>query len=291
MNRETTIAEEAALDSKLKELEIQLEHARQKKADLVREREKQDLERQQKLNAEQPQRQVQELSQQINQQEIQQMGNQSVSTNSQSNMKQQLQQQNRENEPVKGLSEEAKQKHTWEKPDWALPSDAIPDASILKDSIQNPLLKAAATSGYERKVHEADIALIPGKFVQPSKTKVVEPRMVWIVANIDGSKVGKIVMHLYGNFLPLTDIFAELKGLELIRCNTTTLVVNDIEPNFFVHGGTISSFPKFFPRQATTDCYGIVLEGMDILQQLLNAPQDAVLTIKQSHIFPVKKTK
>jgi hypothetical protein len=283
--------EVGALDSELNALKIQLERARQKKAALEREREKQELERQQNLNVEERQSQIHDLSQQLNQQEFQHKGENSVSKMNQSAMKQQLNRQNEENEPVKGLSEQAKQKHAWEKPDWALPSEAIPDESILKDSIQNPLLKSAATSGYERKVHEAEIALIPGKFVQPSKAKVVEPRMVWIVVNIDGSKVGKIVMHLYGNFLPLTDIFTELKGLELIRSNSATLLVNDVEPHFYVHSGTISSFPQCFPKQATTDCYGIVLEGMDILQKLLNAPQDAVLTIKQSHIFPVKKTK
>lgn len=291
MNQAATMDEVTALDSEVKALEVQLERARQKKAALELEREKHELERQQNLNVEDLKRQIHELNEQIHQPYVQQNGENIVRAIKESTIKQHLHQQNLENEPVKGPSEQAKQKHSWEKPDWALPSEAIPDESILKDSIQNPLLKAAATSGYERKVHEADIALIPGKFVQPSKAKVVEPRMVWIVVNIDGSKVGKIVMHLYGNFLPLTDVFTELKGLELLRCSSTTLVVNDIEPHFYVHAGSISSFPQSFPKQATTECYGVVLEGMDILQKLLSAPQDAVLTIKQSHIFPVKKTK
>jgi hypothetical protein len=297
MNQSVIVGQETVLNAKLKALETQLEHARQNKAALAREREKQEFERQHKLNDDELQCQIDELNQQLNQQEFQLKGVESLRTFSkpealeQPTMEQQLLLQSCENEPVKGYSEQAKQKHSWEKPNWALPSEIISDASIIKDSIQSPLLKAVASSGYERKVHKADIALIPGKFVQPSKATVVEPRMVWIVVNIDGSKVGKIVMHLYGNFLPLTDIFTELKGLELTRCNSTTFVVKDVDPNFYVHAGTVLSFCQCFTTQATADCFGLILEGMDIFQQLLNAPNDAVFTIKQSHIFPVKKTK
>jgi hypothetical protein len=289
------------VDEELKALELKLQLARAKKAEIVRERQVQEeLQQQNQLNsgANDLQRQIEELKQQLAQQELELKNNSHQRTQFDTTAIPKESQPsshectfNSENyEPVKGLSEQAKQKHSWEKPAWALPTEAIPDDSILKDSIQNPLLRAPAGSGYERKVHEANIALIPGKFVQPSKAKV-EPRMVWIVVNIDGCKVGKIVMHLFGNFLPLTDIFTELKGLELIRCSTDTIVVQDIDPNFYVHLGTTTSFSKSFPKEASSDCYGIVIEGKDILQQVFNAPNDAVLTIKQSHIFPVKKTK
>jgi hypothetical protein len=304
MNQPATLQQLADVDAELEALEVQLELARQKKVALAREREKQQ-QQQQQLSSDDLQRQIEELKHQLAQQELEIQGDAGRGTNineaptsaqystpcQQPPIPQHVHCSLENFEPVKGLSEQAKQKHAWEKPAWALPSDAIPDSAIQNDSIQNPLLKAANASGYERKVHEADLALIPGKFVQPTNAKVLEPRMVWIVVNIDGSKVGKIVMHLYGNFVPLTDVFMELKGLELIRYNSTTLVVQDIDPNFYVHVGTTSSFAQNFPKQAKDDCYGIVLEGQDILQQVLNAPQDAVLTVKQSHIFPVKKTK
>jgi hypothetical protein len=290
------------VDDELEALELQLQQARERKAVIVREREEQERQQQRQTygGADELQRQIDELKQQLAQQELELKRNStqstkydSITTPKESQVQappvQEVQCNSEYYEPVRGLSEQAKQKHSWEKPAWALPSEAIPDDSILKDSIQNPLLKAP-TTGYERKVHEANIALIPGKFVQPTKAKV-DPRMVWIVVNIDGCKVGKIVMHLYGNFLPLTDIFTELKGLEIIRCNDNTLVIQDIEPNFYVHVGTAVSFSKSFTKQASADCYGIVLEGQDILQQVFNAPNDAVLTVKQSHIFPVKKTK
>lgn len=184
-------------------------------------------------------------------------------------------------------SEQAKQKHAWEKPAWALPTEAIPDDSIQKDSIQNPLLKQAAmSSGYERKVHAAHLEFIAGKFVTHQE-KQPDPRLVWIVVNIDGSKVGKIVMHLYGNFLPLTDIFLELKGLELKRGgNKEQFFVDDIDPAFYVHVGAVASF-----KGPTSSCYGVVLEGNDIVQKLRDAAPDAVFTIKQSHIYPVMKAK
>lgn len=194
-------------------------------------------------------------------------------------------------EPAKGASEHAKQKHEWEKPDWALPSSAIASGeSIQSESIQNGL-KQVNTGGYERKVRPTEtLALIPGMFVAHQE-KSPDPRMVWIVVNIDGSKVGKIVMHLHGNVMPMTDIFLELKGLELkYTASAKQWVVDDIEPNFYVHVGSTQSFtgPK-------TACFGAVLEGHDIVQQLLTAVQStdhaSIVTIKQSHIFPVKKAK
>jgi hypothetical protein len=314
MDTITTNQELEAVDAELEQLELQLQIAREKKAALAREREQREQLRVRELqeqkaphgnhgDANDLQRQIEELKLQLTLQEIELQKNLYKHPNNgisnahgdeqkvQPTPLQEVQYHSNNHDVVKGVSEQAKQKHSWEKPAWALPSEAIPDDSILKDSIQNPMLKAPVSTGYERKVHEANLALIPGKFVQPTKAKVVEPRMVWIVVNIDGCKVGKIVMHLYGNFLPLTDIFTELKGLELFRCDTNTLVITDIDPNFYVHVGNASSFSKKFSKQANDCCYGVVLEGQDILAQVFNAPSDAILTVKQSHIFPVKKTK
>ena len=295
------------VDAELEELELRLRNAREKKAALEREREQQEKLRQQELlkrsksvgDDDALQGQIEELKEQLALQELELRNSSNKSDGStnalvkqqQSPPIQEAQYQSENQETVRGSSEQAKQKHSWEKPNWALPSEAIPEDSILKESIQNPMLKAPAPSGYERKVHESNLALIPGKFVQPSNAKVVEPRMVWIVVNIDGSKVGKIVMHLYGNFIPLTDIFTELKGLELLRYDNDTLVITDIDPNFYVHTGNTASFAKKYSKQANDCCYGIVLEGKEILEQIIHASSDAVLTVKQSHIFPVKKTK
>ena len=295
----------ADVDAELEALELKLQIAREKKAELAREREQQlrqqELQKKVGGDADDLHRQIEALKHQLAMQEIELKENSCVNYSDgtihdyadqhPSAPIHEVQYESIHCDAVKGVSEQAKQKHSWEKPAWALPSEAIPDDSILKDSIQNPMLKPPATAGYERKVHEANLALIPGKFVQPTKAKVVEPRMVWIVVNIDGCKVGKIVMHLYGNFLPLTDIFTELKGLELFRCDGNTLVITDIDPNFYVHVGNILSFSKQFSKQANDCCYGVVLEGQDILQQIFQAPPDVVLTVKQSHIFPVKKTK
>jgi len=187
-------------------------------------------------------------------------------------------------EPVRGPSEVAKQRHAWEKPDWALPSDVLSNTpAIQSESIQNGLKQAKP--GYERKVHEADLELINGKFVQHTEKKP-DPRLVWIVVNMDGCKVGKIVMHLFGNFLPIVDIFVELKGLELKRNGNDGFVVDDIEPEFYVHAGKPGTFSG--PASA---CFGVIHEGFDIFQKLKVAAPDAVFTIKQSHIYPVKKAK
>lgn len=195
--------------------------------------------------------------------------------------------------PVKGPSEAAKQAYQWDKPDWALPTDALPDDSIQNDSIQNPLLKQAQP-GYERKVHAADLTLVAGKFVKATPVqKKPDPRLVWIVVNIDGMKVGKIVMHLYGNFLPIVDVFLELKGLEVQRKNsnnnTVVLVVPDMDPVFYIHNGSPGTFRGGPP--GGTACFGVVIEGQDVVQKLVEADPEALITIKQSHIYPVKKAR
>ena len=188
--------------------------------------------------------------------------------------------------PVKGASEATKRQHGWEKPDWALPSADTPDEHAIEtDSIQNPLLKSPQP-GYERKVHAADLKLISGKFVAPTPLqKKPDPRLVWIVVNVDGMKLGKIVMHLYGNVLPLVDTFLELKGLVLQRRQPgQLLVVEDMDPAFYVHNGTPTNF-----RGPPSACFGVVIEGQEVVQQVLQADQEALITIKQSHIYPVKK--
>lgn len=186
--------------------------------------------------------------------------------------------------PAKGASELAKVKHAWDKPDWALAESEIPaDQAILSSPIQHGLKKAK--DGYERKVFEKDLALVNGKFVAAQET-VPDPRMVWIVVNMDGCKVGKICMHLYGNYIPLADVFTQLKGLQLHR-SPHGYHIADIDPEFYVTTGTT---PGTFsgPKSA---CYGVIFEGGEVLEQMQAASAQSVFTVKQSHIYPVKKAK
>jgi hypothetical protein len=308
----TTLQEIAAVDAELEALTVKLERARQKKAAMEAQRERQQVLQQQVSQPTGPEAPASPLRQPQSQQLQKKLDSPLRSPVRRPTIGQQQQQQESqthyekefptattavsspvrrvspEGQPVKGASEMAKQKHQWDKPDWALPTDDIPDdCPIQTDSIVNPLLKQAQP-GYERKVHAADLKLVAGKFVKPSPTAVTpDPRLVWIVANIDGMKVGKIVMHLYGNFLPIADTFLELKGLEVKRPKQSMLVVEDMNPVFYIHPGT----PESFNGPRATACFGVVIEGQDIVQQLLQADPEALITIKQSHIYPVKKAK
>jgi hypothetical protein len=181
-----------------------------------------------------------------------------------------------------------KDKHRWAKPGWALPEEQIQqEQGIITDSIQNGLKKPNA-GGYERKVFAKQLAppIAEGKFVRNLSAKKPDPRMVWIVINVNGVKRGKIVMHLYGNAEGIVDKFLELKGLEMERENGM-LVCKELTPHFYVSGGKAAQLPKNNPQAV----YGVVLEGQDVLKQVQNASADAVISIKQSHIFPVKRAK
>ena len=180
--------------------------------------------------------------------------------------------------------EQLKKQHEWEKPIWAAPTDDIPpDQSIISDPINNPFLKPAQHGGYQRQVKEKDLEIIKGTFVSPEKTKKLEPRLTWIVVNINKRKVGKIVMHLYGKDVNgIVDQFLELKGLEIERQNGM-LVVPGINPTMHVtSAGTAGLDSK-------SGVFGVIQEGRNIFDAIMNAPPDAILSIKQAHIYPVKK--
>ena len=191
-------------------------------------------------------------------------------------------------EPVVVKSPSLQDKHKWSKPGWALPEEAIQqEEGIVTDSIQNGL-KKPTTGGYERKVFAKQLAppVKQAKFVRNLTAKKPDPRMVWIVINVNGVKRGKIVMHLHGNADAIVDKFLELKGLEMSRQNGM-LVCTELEPHFYVSGGQVAQLPTNNPQAV----YGVIMEGADVFQQAMNAQADAVISIKQSHIFPVKRAK
>jgi chemotaxis protein histidine kinase CheA len=184
-----------------------------------------------------------------------------------------------------------KQKHQWEKPAWALPSDAVQeDADILTAPIQNGL-HANQGNGYSRRVFAKDIHKIEGNFIAPTKD-APPSRLAWIVVNLDGDKVGKIVMHLEEdtsnneNVDRLVGQFLDLKGLAMERTKDGNLVLKDFNPQLVV---TTKKSPK--RRGKTNNVIGEVQEGQDVLETVLKAGADSIVTIKQAHIYPVKKAR
>jgi len=179
--------------------------------------------------------------------------------------------------------ESLKQKYAFEKPGWAAPAEVIEkDDAIDCDSINNPLLKKAQHGGYVRQVHEKDIALVKGTHVKPTAAKI-EPRLTWIVINVNKRKVGKIVMHLYGKDVHrLVDQFLELKGHEVERRNGMLAIVGQ-EPTLFVTGGGTGGL------DGKSGVYGVIQEGRDIFDTVLAADANAAISVKQAHIYPVKK--
>ena len=183
-------------------------------------------------------------------------------------------------------------KHGWSKPGWALPDETLAQESgIVTDSLQTGL-KAPNTGGYERKVFAKELAPPPvkGKFVKNVAAKKPDPRMVWVVININGTKRGKIVMHLYGNVEAIVDKFFELKGLELKRDGNNQVFCDEMEPHFYLFGGNAAQVQSNVAKNSNA-VYGVVLEGHDVLQLAQNSSADSVLSIRQSHIFPVKRAK
>jgi len=182
-----------------------------------------------------------------------------------------------------------KQKYSFERPGWAAPVEVTnSEKEIDADSINNPFLKKAQGGGYQRQVKEKnDLAIVKGTFVK-SKTHEqpkVQPRLAWIVVNVNKRKVGKIVMHLHGKDVKdLVDSFVELKGYALTRENGLLMTV-DKTPCLAV----TSAGPKGLDDKAGV--FGVIQEGQDIFQQAMAADANATLSIKQAHIYPVKQGK
>jgi hypothetical protein len=196
-------------------------------------------------------------------------------------------------------SDAIKQKHQWEKPAWAQASSTAPDdTDILTAPIQNGL-KTNQNSGYSRRVFAKDIHKVEGNFIAHTKD-VPPPRLAWIVVNLDGEKVGKIVMNLEDDTITsnnnnenvdrLVGQFLDLKGLEMERTKDGNLVVKDMDPQLVVT--TVKSAPKRRGKSSkSSNVIGKIQEGQEFFDAVLKAGPESIVTIKQAHIYPVKKAK
>jgi hypothetical protein len=282
------------VDQELQALELQLQLAREKKEQLQRKKEEEARRAADAAKAAELKRRIDNLKNQLAQHDQGTKSSEPPSSQPFAPPEETSQRRSsteessgQSSEPCKDPTSELKKKHAWEKPDWAIPDASVPDEAIIKDSVPNKL-KEAQHSGYVRQVHEKDLELINGTFVKPT-LKVPEPRLVWIVININGTKAGKVVMHLHGNYAPLVDRFLEMKGLELKRCGNNMLVVDDIEPPMYIN--TAKTMSNKQAASLGVVAMGMVQEGHDIVEQVYAADDDAVFTIKQSHIYPVKKAR
>jgi hypothetical protein len=176
--------------------------------------------------------------------------------------------------------DQLKRQHGFERPDWATQADATIDKSILDDAIDHGLKQAGKAGQYQRQVKESTPVIVKGAHVAPKQK--VDPRLTWIVVNVNKRKVGKIVMHLYGKDAhTIVDNFIELKGFDLERKDGVLAVVG-VNPPFVITSGSQSGL------DAKAGVYGVIQEGHDIFQQVMAADANAALSIKQAHIYPVK---
>jgi len=183
--------------------------------------------------------------------------------------------------------DDLKSKFAFERPRWAAPTEVVnKEGAIDADPLNNPNLKKPQMDGYVRQVKEKDLEIIKGTFVKPETTVNLEPRLTWIVVNVNKRKVGKIVMHLYGRDVSgIVDHFVELKGNAIERQNGMLAVVGQQPTLFITSGGNGRAL------DGKSGVYGVIQEGHDIFQTVMTADADAVLAVKQAHIYPVKKGK
>jgi cyclophilin family peptidyl-prolyl cis-trans isomerase len=131
-------------------------------------------------------------------------------------------------------------------------------------------------------VKPKELEIVKGTFVKPQVTKL-EPRLTWIVINVNRRKVGKVVMHLHGKDVSrIVDNFLDLKGCELQR-DSGNLMVTGMEPQLIITPGGHAGLDQ------KSGVYGVIQEGRDVFQTVMQSDAGAALSVKQAHIYPVKK--
>lgn len=190
--------------------------------------------------------------------------------------------------PVRADVSSTKPKSKWDRPDWANEMDKQDNRDVISDPINTNLKEQKEHEGYRRQVKAQDLEIQKGTFVK-KQDKKPDPRLTWIVGRIGERGVpGKIVMHLYGKHVAsLVDDFVHLKNMTVAvgGPNGASLTV-DCEPELFIYIGRPTGLDD------RDGVYGVVQEGHEIVQKLVDAGSaGSDLSIKQAHIFPVKKSK
>jgi hypothetical protein len=105
--------------------------------------------------------------------------------------------------------EDLKNQHGWQKPNWA--SSGGEKEVVTKSDV----------GGYQRHVTPKNVEIIKGQHVKPASN--MEPRLAWIVVNLNRKKVGKLVMHLYGRKYN-KELFGLLELVAKVRSHTVSHV-------------------------------------------------------------------
>ena len=180
-----------------------------------------------------------------------------------------------------------KGKADWNRPKWASQMEIEDDRAVNSDSIKTNLRQQ--TDGYQRKVKAEALVIQKGTFVKPQGEKKPPPRLTWVVGRINGKGVpGKVVMHLYGKDVDkLVDQFEELKNkVVTVGGPQKAALTVDSDPPFHI---TLKGAANL---NSQAGVFGVVQEGHGIVNKLTDAGSDgAELSIKQAHIYPVKKSK
>lgn len=178
-------------------------------------------------------------------------------------------------------------KFAWQKPAWARPDvhDDNDESGVITESLQNSRLRQAQGSGYVRQVQPKDLDFFRGNFV-PAQAGIPDPRLAWIVIDMNGKKIGKIVMHLYGQAVDdIVKKFVDLKGAPLQVEPKKALLVLEREPKLYITANSPNGLHK------KKDVYGVVQEGNEVVEQIRKAGDDAQIIVRQAHVYPVKKAK
>lgn len=155
-------------------------------------------------------------------------------------------------------------------------SQSQPQGDGVEQSHQTAAVKNGSKGGAAKAV--ADTTKGTG-FVQ---AELQVPRHAWIVVSLNDKKVGKIVLALKGKELSaaVEDFEGLYRGAVLDK---KTLTV-EVEPKLVLtmQAKNLDGKPGV---------YGVIQDGASVIDVIKTADADAVATIKQAELFPVKKSK